>query len=194
MRRALQTVFQDSGQATVESQAQEARRAAPPSGRSVAGREPVSPDRPATDQSTHRKLFNPGATDIVEQRGDEAVDAVLELTGGIGVDATLECAGTGQSMDTALRIARPRSMVGAVGIPHGDELPFPQMFSRNVGVLGGPAPVHAYMPELLPDVLDGSIDPGRVFDFATDLDGVAEAYAAMDERRAIKSLLRVGAI
>jgi threonine dehydrogenase-like Zn-dependent dehydrogenase len=151
----------------------------------------ITLSRHATRQDLAREF---GATDIVEQRGDEAVEAVLELTGGIGVDATLECVGTGQAMDTALRVARPGSMVGTVGVPHGVELPFPQMFFRNVGVLGGPAPVRAYMPELLEDVLAGTINPGRVFDFTTDLDGVAEAYAAMDERRAIKSLLRVSAI
>jgi threonine dehydrogenase-like Zn-dependent dehydrogenase len=97
-------------------------------------------------------------------------------------------------METALSIARPGSMVGYVGVPHGVELPVGEMFSRTKGVLGGPAPARTYIPELLDDVLDGRIDPGRVFDFETGLDGVAEAYAAMDERRAIKSLLRVGAV
>jgi threonine dehydrogenase-like Zn-dependent dehydrogenase len=135
-----------------------------------------------------------GATDIVEHRGDEATAAVMELTGGVGVDATLECVGTGQSMETAMSIARPGSMVGYVGVPHGVELPVAQMFYRNKGVLGGAAPVRTYIPELLDDVLEGRINPGRVFDFETDLDGVAEAYAAMDERRAIKSLLRIGAV
>jgi threonine dehydrogenase-like Zn-dependent dehydrogenase len=134
-----------------------------------------------------------GATEIVEQRGDEATAAVMELTNGIGVDATLECVGTGQSMETALSIARPGSIVGYVGVPHGVELPVEQMFYANKGVRGGPAPARAYIPELLPDVLEGRINPGRVFDFETDLDGIPEAYAAMDERRAIKSLLRVGA-
>ena len=135
-----------------------------------------------------------GATDIVEQRGDEATAAVMELTGGIGVDATLECVGTGQAMETALSIARPGSIVGYVGVPHGVELPVDQMFFRNKGVFGGPAPARAYIPELLDDVLEGRIDPGRVLDFETDLDGTPEAYAAMDERRAIKSLLRVGSV
>ena len=135
-----------------------------------------------------------GATDVVEVRGKEATAAVMELTVGVGVDATLECVGTGAAMKTALAIARPFSMVGYVGLPHGVELPVLPMFFRNKGVLGGPAPARAYIPELLPDVLEGRIDPGRVFDFATDLDGVGEAYAAMDERRAIKSLLRVGAV
>ena len=133
-----------------------------------------------------------GATDIVEKRGEEAVAAVTELTGGIGVDAALECVGTGEAMDTALAITRPGSLVGYVGVPHGIELPVQQMFYANKGVLGGPAPVRAYLPELLDDVLEGRIDPGRVFDFETDLDDIGEAYAAMDERRAIKSLVRVG--
>ena len=135
-----------------------------------------------------------GATDIVSGRGEEATAGVLELTGGVGVDATLECVGTGQAMETALSIARPGSMVGYVGLPHGVELPVDEMFYRNRGVLGGPAPARAYMPELLDDVLEGRIEPGRVFDFTTELDGVAEAYAAMDERRAIKSLLRVSSV
>jgi threonine dehydrogenase-like Zn-dependent dehydrogenase len=133
-----------------------------------------------------------GATDIVEERGGEATEALLEMTDGVGVDATLECVGTGQSMTTALAIARPGSMVGYVGVPHGVELPVGDMFFRNKGVQGGSAPVRTYIPELLDDVLEGRIEPGRVFDFETGLDGVAEAYAAMDERRAIKSLLRVG--
>ena len=97
-------------------------------------------------------------------------------------------------MQTALDIARAGSMVGFVGVPHGVELPIGQMFSRNVGVRGGGAPVRVYLPELLGDVLDGSINPGKVLDYETDLDGIGEAYAAMDERRAIKSLVRVGGV
>jgi threonine dehydrogenase-like Zn-dependent dehydrogenase len=135
-----------------------------------------------------------GATEIVEQRGEKATEAVMELTDGTGVDATLECVGTDQAMDTALSVARPGSMVGYVGVPHGVELPLGEMFFRNKGVRGGSAPVRAYIPELLDDVLDGRIDPGRVLDFETDLEHVAEAYAAMHERRAIKSMLRVGTV
>ena len=135
-----------------------------------------------------------GATDVVEQRGDDATEAVMELTNGVGVDATLECVGTGQAMETALSIARPGSMVGYVGVPHGVELPIGEMFFRNKGVRGGSAPARAYIPELLDDVLEGRITPGRVLDYETDLDGIADAYAAMDERRAIKSLVRVGTI
>jgi hypothetical protein len=135
-----------------------------------------------------------GATDVVDHRGEEAARAVMELTEGIGVDATLECVGTGQAMQTALAIARPGSMVGYVGVPHGVELPIGEMFFRNKGVRGGSAPARAYIPELLDDVLDGRINPGRVLDYETDLEGIADAYAAMDERRAIKSLVRVGTL
>jgi len=135
-----------------------------------------------------------GATDVVEQRGDEGVATVLEMTDGVGVDATLECVGTGQAMETAIAIARPLSMVGFVGVPHGVELPIGAMFFKNKGVLGGSAPARAYIPGLLEDVLAERIDPGRVFDFETDLEGIGEAYAAMNERRAIKSLVRVGSL
>ena len=133
-----------------------------------------------------------GATDIVAERGEAAVEAVKEMTDGVGADATLECVGTGQAMQTAIDVARAGSMVGFVGVPHGVDLPVPQMFFRNVGVRGGGAPVRVYLPELLDDVLAERIDPGRVLDYETDLDGIGEAYAAMDERRAIKSLVRVG--
>jgi threonine dehydrogenase-like Zn-dependent dehydrogenase len=133
-----------------------------------------------------------GATDILAERGDEAIEAIKEMTDGVGVDAALECVGTGEAMTTAIGVARPGSTVGYVGVPHGVELPVQTMFSRNIGLRGGGAPVRTYLPELLDDVLEGRIDPGRVFDFETDLDGIAEAYAAMDQRRAIKSLVRVG--
>ncbi len=135
-----------------------------------------------------------GATDIVAERGDDAIETVKSMTGGVGVDATLECVGTNQAMSTALAIARPGSIVGYVGVPHGVELPMASMFSRNVGVQGGAAPARAYIPELLDDVLESRIDPGRVLDDETDLDGIGDAYAAMDERRAIKSLVRVAAV
>jgi threonine dehydrogenase-like Zn-dependent dehydrogenase len=134
-----------------------------------------------------------GATDIIEARGAEATQAVLELTGGVGADAALECVGTGQSIATAFAVARPGSTVGIVGVPHG-QVPFAETFFRNTGWRGGPAPARIYIPELLGDVLDGAINPGRVFDYETDLDHIADAYRAMDERRAIKSLVRVGAL
>ena len=134
-----------------------------------------------------------GATEIVEKRGEAANEAVLALTAGIGADAALECVGTAQSMATAGAIARPGSTVGIVGVPHG-EAPFVDTFFRNIGWKGGPAPARIYIPELLADVLSGSIHPGKVFDYETDLDHIADAYAAMDERRTIKSLIRLGSI
>src|SRR3954453_13563370 len=135
-----------------------------------------------------------GATDIVAERGDEAVEKVKEMTDGVGVDATMECVGTGQSMETAIAIARAGSMVGFVGVPHGVELPIGQMFRQTVGVHGGGAPGGVSPPGLPEDVLPEKIHPGRVLDYETDLEGIADAYAAMDERRALKSLVRVGTI
>jgi threonine dehydrogenase-like Zn-dependent dehydrogenase len=134
-----------------------------------------------------------GATDIIEARGDAATEAVMDLTGGIGADTSLECVGTAQSIATAFAIARPGSTVGMVGVPHG-EVPVDEAFFRNVGWRGGPAPARIYIPELFGEVLDGTINPGLVFDYETDLDHVADAYTAMDERRAIKSLIRVGSL
>ena len=131
-----------------------------------------------------------GATDVVAERGEEGEARVLELTGGIGADSVLECVGTGASMETAFAIARPGSTVGFVGVPHGVELPVRRMFQKNVGLAGGIAPVRRYLPELLDLVLTGAIDPGRVFDLTLPLAEVAEGYRAMDERRAIKVLLR----
>jgi threonine dehydrogenase-like Zn-dependent dehydrogenase len=130
-----------------------------------------------------------GATDIISARGDEGVEAVKELTSGIGADAVLECVGTNESVDQALRSARPGAMVGWVGIPHFTDLPQPHMFWKNVGLRGGPASARAYLPDLLDRVLTGRIEPGKVFDLTLPLDDVAEGYAAMDERRAIKTLL-----
>ncbi|GAA4126375.1 zinc-dependent alcohol dehydrogenase family protein [Nocardioides fonticola] len=131
-----------------------------------------------------------GATHIVAERGAEALAAVMEITDGIGADAVLECVGTDQSMKTAFDVARPGSMVGFVGVPHGVELPVRTMFGRNVGLAGGMAPVRRYLPELLELVLAGRIDPGPVFDLTLPLEEVAEGYRAMDERRAIKVLLQ----
>lgn len=131
-----------------------------------------------------------GATDIVAERDEAGAEAVFELTDGLGADAVLECVGTNQAMATAFRVARPGSTVGFVGVPHGVELPVRRMFQRNVGLAGGMAPVRRYLPDLLDRVLSGRIDPGRVFDLSLPLDEVAEGYRAMDERRAIKVLLR----
>jgi threonine dehydrogenase-like Zn-dependent dehydrogenase len=130
-----------------------------------------------------------GATHVVAERDRAGVEAVLEITGGVGADSVLECVGTGQAMDTAFRIARPGSTVGFVGVPHGVELPVLRMFQRNVGLAGGMAPTRRYLPELLEIVLEGRAEPGLVFDLTLPLDDAAEAYRAMDERRAIKVLL-----
>ena len=130
-----------------------------------------------------------GATDIVAERGDAGVEAVKELTGGIGADSVLECVGTDESVVQALKSARPGAMVGWVGVPHVTDIPQEHMFWKNVGLRGGPAPVRAYLPDLLQRVWDRQIEPGKVFDLTLPLAEVAEAYAAMDERRAIKALL-----
>jgi threonine dehydrogenase-like Zn-dependent dehydrogenase len=132
-----------------------------------------------------------GATDVVSERGEAAVERVRELTGGLGAHSVLECVGHGESTLTALSIARPGGAVGRVGVPQQAELPaaLPTFF-KNVTVAGGPAPVRAYMSELLPDVLEGRIEPGRVFDRLTDIDGVPDGYRAMNEREAIKVMIR----
>ena len=132
-----------------------------------------------------------GATDIVHERGDDAVQAVLRLTDGVGVDAALECVGTDQSIQTCVGITRAGGMIGAVGVPLYEKFEYQTLFWKNIGIKGGVAPARHYIPELLEDVLAGRINPGLVFDYSTDLDHVADAYAAMDERRAIKSLLTV---
>ena len=131
-----------------------------------------------------------GATDIVAERGDEGIAAIMELTDGVGADAVCEAVGTAGSMTQAVKSVRPGGMVGVVGVPHAVDLPLPQMFFRNVGVKGGPASVPHYLPALLDKVLARTIEPGKVFDLELPLDQVAEGYAAMDERRAIKTLLR----
>ncbi|MBA2464110.1 MAG: zinc-dependent alcohol dehydrogenase family protein [Nocardioidaceae bacterium] len=130
-----------------------------------------------------------GATHLVAERGEEGEQRILDLTDGVGADAVLECVGTDASMRTAFAIARPGSTVGFVGVPHGVELPIRRMFSMNIGLAGGMAPVRTYLPDLLNRVLTGRIDPGKVFDLTLPLDEVAEGYRAMDERRAIKVLL-----
>jgi threonine dehydrogenase-like Zn-dependent dehydrogenase len=132
-----------------------------------------------------------GATDVVSERGDEGVAMVTELLGGIGADAVLECVGTKESMQQAINATRPGGRVGYVGVPAGGaELPIRQLFSSNVSVGGGVAPVRGYIEELLADVRSGAIDPGRVFDLVLPLDEAPQAYAAMDERRSIKTMLR----
>lgn len=148
----------------------------------------VAMSRHASRQEVARTF---GATDIVAERGDDGIAKLKDMFAGIGPDAVLECVGTKESMDQALRSARPGGQVGFVGVPNGGpELPMRTMFSTNVGVRGGIAPVRDYVDEILPEVLDGSLDPGIVFDAEFALADAPAAYAAMDERRVIKSLLR----
>jgi threonine dehydrogenase-like Zn-dependent dehydrogenase len=132
-----------------------------------------------------------GATDVVSERGPEAVERVKQLSGGFGVDAVLECVGLDQSMETAIEVARPGGAVGRVGVPQHESMPGAQTsFYKNIRIGGGPAPVRAYIDELLPDVLEGRIEPGRVFDQVVDLDGVPEGYRAMNDRESIKVLVK----
>lgn len=132
-----------------------------------------------------------GATDVVSERGEGAIERVRDLTGGYGVHSVLECVGTDDSMQTALRIARPGGAIGRVGVPHDVTIPAadPTFFS-NLTISGGPAPARAYFADLLPDVLEGTIQPGRVFDRIVTLDAVPEGYRAMDEREAIKVMVK----
>jgi threonine dehydrogenase-like Zn-dependent dehydrogenase len=132
-----------------------------------------------------------GATDIVSERGDEAIERVHELTNGLGAHSVLECVGHDLAMTTALGIARPGGAVGRVGVPQHQQIPTTvKTFFDNVTISGGPAPARAYIEELLPDVLEGRIEPGRVFDSITDLDGVPDGYRAMNEREAIKVMVQ----
>src|SRR5438874_4126729 len=131
-----------------------------------------------------------GATDVVSERGDAAVERVRELTGGYGAHSVLECVGLDQSTQTAIEIARPGGAVGRVGVPQDVTMPASQpAFFHNITVSGGPAPVRAYIEELLPDVLDGRIEPGRVFDRVVRIDEVPEGYRAMNEREALKVMI-----
>jgi threonine dehydrogenase-like Zn-dependent dehydrogenase len=132
-----------------------------------------------------------GATDVVSERGEEGVARVRELTGGFGVQSVLECVGTEQALDTSMSIVRPGGAVGRVGVPHYESIKgAQQMFYGNVIVAGGPAPTRAYIDELLPDVMDGVIEPGRVFDRTIGLNGVPDGYRAMNEREALKVMIK----
>jgi threonine dehydrogenase-like Zn-dependent dehydrogenase len=131
-----------------------------------------------------------GATDIVTERGDEGVERIKQLTKGVGADSVLECVGTQESMMQAIAAARPGGYVGYVGVPHGVSLDGQQLFFSHVHLHGGPAPVRKYLPKLIDLVFNGAINPGKVFDLVLPLTQVAEGYRAMDERRAIKTLLR----
>src|SRR5207248_6209615 len=131
-----------------------------------------------------------GATDIVSARGDAGVARIKDLTDGIGADSVLECVGTQESMMQAIRSTRPGGYVGYVGVPHGVNLDGEELFYSHVHLHGGPAPVRRFLPNLIDLVWNGKINPGKVFDLTLPLDQVAEGYLAMDERRAIKTLLR----
>ena len=131
-----------------------------------------------------------GATEIVSERGDEGIARIEDMTKGIGADSVLECVGTLEAMMQAIRSTRPGGSVGYVGVPHGANLDLQQVFFKLVRLHGGPAPVRRYLPNLIKLVLDGNINPGKVFDLTLPLNQIAEAYRAMDERRAIKALLR----
>jgi alcohol dehydrogenase len=132
-----------------------------------------------------------GATDIITARGEEAVQQLKDLTDGYGVDAVMECVGGKDATDTAFAIAKAGAVVGRVGMPHDATLDANLPFFRNVGTRGGPSPARFYQPQLVEAVLNGEINPGKVFDLTVTLDDIAEGYAAMDERRAIKALIKV---
>ena len=132
-----------------------------------------------------------GATDVVSERGEEAVERVRDLTRSLGVHSVLECVGTEQAMTTAVNITRAGGAIGRVGVPHYDGIPAPETsFYNNITVSGGPAPVRAYIDELLPDVLEGRIQPGRVFDRTIDIEGVPDGYRSMNERESIKVMIK----
>ena len=131
-----------------------------------------------------------GATDLVTERGDEGVARIKDLTDGLGAHSVIEAVGTQEAMTQAIRSTRPGGHVGFVGVSHGVQLPGRDLFYAEVHLLGGPAPVRRFLPELIDLVWNGKINPGKVFDLTLPLDQVAEGYRAMDERRAIKTLLR----
>ena len=141
-------------------------------------------------ESRQKLALEFGATDIVTQRGDAGVAEIMDMTDGIGADSVLECVGTQQSMLQAIHAARPGGYVSYVGVPHGVELNGEELFFAHVHLHGGPAPVRKYLPKLIDLVMSGAITPGKVFDLTLPLEKVADAYRAMDERRAIKVLLQ----
>jgi len=147
----------------------------------------IAMSRHETRQKLAREF---GATDIVSERGNDGVAMIKELTGGLGAHSVIEAVGTQESMMQAIRCARPGGHVGYVGVAHGVQLPGEELFFAEVHLLGGPAPVRRFLPELIDLVLKGKINPGKIFDLTLPLEQVAEGYRAMDERRAIKTLLR----
>jgi threonine dehydrogenase-like Zn-dependent dehydrogenase len=141
-------------------------------------------------ESRQKLALEFGATDIISERGDDGIARVKDLTEGIGADSVLECVGTAESMRQALHSACPGGNVGFVGVPHEVSVEGQELFFSQVGLRGGPAPVRRYLPDLIDLVLSGRINTGRVFDLSLPLNEVAEGYKAMDERRAIKALLK----
>jgi threonine dehydrogenase-like Zn-dependent dehydrogenase len=130
-----------------------------------------------------------GATEIVTERGGEGTARIKQLTKGVGADSVLECVGTQESMQQAIGAARPGGYVSYVGVPHGVQLEGQALFFTHVRLHGGPAPVRRYLPQLIELIATRAIDPGKVFDLTLPLEQAAEGYRAMDERRAIKTLL-----
>jgi threonine dehydrogenase-like Zn-dependent dehydrogenase len=147
----------------------------------------IAMSRHETRQKLAREF---GATDIVTERGSEGIAQIKELTKGIGADSVLECVGTHEAMELAIQSTRPGGFVSYVGVPHSVQLDAQSLFFSHVHLHSGPAPVRRYLPELIKVVLNEKIKPGKVFDLTLPLDQVAEGYRAMDERRAIKTLLR----
>lgn len=147
----------------------------------------IAMSRHASRQQLAREF---GATDIVTERGDEGVARIKDMTDGLGAHSVVEAVGSQESMLQAIRSTRPGGHVGFVGVTHGVELPGMELFFSGVHLHGGPAPVRRYLPHLIGLVLDGKINPGKVFDLQLPLAQVAEGYRAMDERRAIKTLLQ----
>jgi len=148
----------------------------------------IAMSRHASRQQLAREF---GATEIVAERGDEGIARIMELTGGVGAESVLECVGMSESMDQAMGACRPGGTIGYVGVPHGVSFDGQKLFFAQRRMLGGPAPVRRFLPDLIDRVLKGAIQPGKVFDQVLPIAQVAEGYKAMDERRAIKTLLRV---
>ena len=148
----------------------------------------IAMSRHASRQALARKF---GATDIVAERGEDGIARIMDLTGGVGAESVIEAVGMAESMQQAQGICRPGGTIGFVGVPHGVTFDGQQLFFRQQRMMGGPAPVRRFLPDLMTRVLAGRIQPGKVFDLTLPIDQVAEGYRAMDERRAIKTMLRV---
>jgi threonine dehydrogenase-like Zn-dependent dehydrogenase len=142
-------------------------------------------------ESRQKLALDFGATDIVAERGDEGVARIKDLTGGLGAHSVIEAVGTQESMMQAIRSTRPGGHVGFVGVTHDVQIPGDELFFSHVHLHGGPAPVRRFLPEQVELIANGTIQPGKVFDLTLPLDDVAEGYRAMDERRAIKTLLGI---